>query len=444
MAKIHPFRGVLYNREKISDPEAVMTPPYDVISPEAQERFYQRHPLSMIRLDLGKETSQDQPGDNRYTRAAETFQAWLSDGILQQDADPACYVYRIRYTVPGSSEKKEIRGFIAALELEEFGSGTVIPHEYTLSGPKTDRLNLLRACEANFSLIFSLLPPGGDSLVRPLAEEVRGMAPRFDVRDGEGAEHTLWAVTRPEILEKIRKGMEGKAVYIADGHHRYETSVNYRNERRAQAGTFTGEEGYNRVMMFFTEIEEGLTIFPTHRLVYNLSEGQLRNFFQQMWNDFEVTAYPFTEKNEIEVRERLLRDLREKGTSGPAFGLLAKGLPEYRLLVLKDKSLPDREGPEGYSSAWKRLDVSVLQVFVLEKLLGLRMEAMKKQENLHYVRGEVEAIREFKEGKYQLAFLLNPTRMEEIIEVAGAGDRMPQKSTYFYPKLLTGLVINKV
>ncbi|MBI5197798.1 MAG: DUF1015 domain-containing protein [Nitrospirae bacterium] len=444
MAKIFPFKGILYNPAKIQDLGTVMTPPYDIISPEAQERFYKRHPHSMIRLDFGKETPQDHPQDNRYTRAAQSFRQWLSEGVLLQDTEPGYYFYRIQYRLP-QGEEKVVRGFIALTELEEFGSGSVIPHEYTLSGPKTDRLNLIRACEANFSLIFSMIPTGEAPVIPFLEEAVQGKTPRIDVRDDDGVRHTLWSVTRPVLISKMQKAVEGRSIYIADGHHRYETSVNYRNERRAQGGTFTGQESYNRVMMFFTETtDQGLTILPTHRLIFNIPDDQLRYFDAHLGDYFDQVPYPFTAGNEQSVREKMLKDLTEKGKNRPVFGLCRKNRSEYGLLIFKDPALLDREGPTGYSQAWKHLDVSVLQTYVLEKLLGLKMEAMKKQENLSYVRGEAETIQKIREGKYQMAFLLNPTRMDEIIQVAGAGDRMPQKSTYFYPKLLTGLVIYKL
>jgi uncharacterized protein (DUF1015 family) len=444
MAKIFPFKGVLYNPKKVSDLQAVMTPPYDIISPEAQERFYERHPYSMIRLDLGRQTPQDTEQDNRYTRANRHFQQWLSEGVLAKDSEEALYLYRIQYRYDG--EEKEIRGFIALTELEEFGKGSVIPHEYTLSGPKTDRLNLLRACQANFSLIYSLYPPeGGTSLVGLMSETVQGNPPRVDVRDDDGVRHTLWSITDPALVGRIQKALEGKSVYIADGHHRYETSVNYRNERKETEGTSSGQESYNRVMMFFTETSErGLTILPTHRLVFNLSEDRIRHFEDRVGDCFSVTPYPYADRNEPEVRKRMLHDLVEKGRSAHVFGLCSKGRQEYRLLAFKDESLLDREGAADHSAGWRRLDVSILQTFVLERLLGIQMDAVKKESNLHYVRGEEEAIGKVQSGQFQMAFLLNATKMEEIIQVSGTGDRMPQKSTYFYPKLLTGLVINKL
>lgn len=444
MPKIFPLRGILYNPAKVPDLGAVMTPPYDIISKEAQEAFYQKHPYNMIRLDFGKETPQDTPQDNRYSRAAHFFKQWLSDGILTQDPEPALYFYRIQYQTP-AGEEKTIRGFIALTELEDFGSGKIIPHEHTLSGPKTDRLNLTRACESNLSLIFSLIPPAGGSLIPLLESQVLGKTPRVDVRDGDGVRHTLWSITHPGVISTLQKALEDRPIYIADGHHRYETSLNYRNERRAQAGSFTGEEPFNRVMMFFTETsDEGLMILPTHRLVSNLPEERIRSFFERVGDYFESKAYPFTRDSEPGVRERMLRDLSEQGKQRHTFGLSTRDRQEYLLLTLKDNTLADREGPADHSPSWRRLDVSVLQIFILERLLGIKMDALKKEEHLHYVRGETEALQKIREGKYQMAFLLNPTRMEEVIEVAGAGDRMPQKSTYFYPKLLTGLVIHRL
>lgn len=441
MVQIYPFRGIYYNRTRIPDLQPVVTPPYDVISPEAQERYYQRHPHNMIRLDLGKEEPGDSPTENRYTRAARWFRQWLEEGILQEASQEALYPYYITYRDPQGREKR-IRGFVSLVQLSPFEEGKIIPHEYTLAKPKEDRLQLLRACQAHFSQIFGLFTPpeGGPRPLDLLDPAIQGRPPFLEARDEDGNLHQVWEVTDPDLIAQIREILKDRPLYIADGHHRYETALAYREERRRQ-GPWTSNEGFERVMMYLTDAAgEDLTILPTHRMVQGIVPEQLQSFEARLKEYFQWKAFPFTPEGEKSVRDPFLQALEQESTPHPVVGLALQGTPAYRILYLKDPSLPEREGPPDHSPAWRKLDVSVVQYLLLERLLGLNTHPLREQ-HVRYTRDPQEALRRIQEGRAQLAFLLRPTPLQALLEVTRAGDRMPQKSTYFYPKLLTGLVI---
>lgn len=437
MADIIPFKGVRYNREKVKDFNRVMTPPYDIISPAQQDMYYSRDEYNMIKLDLVKEFPSDTENDNRYTRASNTFNQWLSNRILTGEDRPSIYFYEVSYTKYGP--EKTMKGFIALCRLEEFGKGSVVPHEYTLSKPKSDRLNLLRSCQANFSLIFSLYSSPDRKINRTIEESIKGAPPDTDVVDDNGDRHRLWVVSDPAIIESVQKDMKGKTVYIADGHHRYEASLNYRNEARQKAG----EGAYDYIMMFFANMDEpGLTVLPTHRLVYGVADDRINNLYNTLEKYFIVKDFDFANGGEQEARKKLLNAMKGAGPQDHFFGLYIKGEDKYSLLMLRGEDLLlNIQSARPFS--WRRLDVSILQSLVLEDILGFTEESISRQENLFYVKDVNDSIENVRDGEYQAAFLLNATKIEEIKDVTETGERMPQKSTYFYPKCLTGLVINK-
>jgi uncharacterized protein (DUF1015 family) len=437
MADIIPFKGVRYNKEKIKDLNLVMTPPYDIIAPAQQDMYYNRDEFSMIKLDLVKELPADTEQDNRYTRASDTFTQWLSDRILVEEDKTSIYFYEVTYTKYGP--EKMMNGFIALCRLEEFGKGKVVPHEYTLSKPKSDRLNLLRSCQANFSLIFSLYSSPDRKINKTIEGNISGTAPQIDVVDDNGDRHRLWVVSDPEIIEGVQKEMKDKTVYIADGHHRYEASLNYRNQARQK-----GREGaYDFIMMFFANMDEpGLTVLPTHRLIYGVSDDTLNCLYDSLGKYFSVKDFDFTNGGEPEARRQLLDAMKKAGPQDHYIGMYIKGEDKYSLLALKGEDLLlDIQSDKPFS--WRRLDVSILQSLILEEILGFSEESIRRQENLYYVKDFNDSIEKVRDGEYQAAFLLNATKIEEIKDVTETGERMPQKSTYFYPKCLTGLVINK-
>lgn len=437
MADIIPFKGIRYNKEEIKDPNLVMTPPYDIISPVQQEMYYNRDEYNMIKLDLVREFPTDTEQDNRYTRASDTFAKWLSNRVLVGDESPSIYFYEVSYTKYGP--EKKMKGFIALCRLEEFGKGKVVPHEYTLSKPKSDRLNLLRSCQANFSLIFSLYSSVDGKINKTIEGNLKNSAPDIDVVDDNGDRHRLWVVSDPAIIEAVQKEMKEKTVYIADGHHRYEASLNYRNEARQKSG----EGPYDYIMMFFANMDEpGLTVLPTHRLISGVSEDKINSLYDNLVKYFRIKDFDFSKGNEAEARRQLLDAMKKAGPQDHFLGMYIKGENKYSLLELKGEDLLlDLQSDKPLS--WRRLDVSILQSLILQDILGFSEDSISRQENLCYVKDVDDSIRKVRNEEYQTAFLLNATKIEEIRDVTETGERMPQKSTYFYPKCLTGLVINK-
>jgi len=431
MAEIFPFKGVLYNPEMCKDLRLVVTPPYDIISPEEQEKFYNRDEHNMIRLDLGKDYPGDNDSNNRYTRAAEYLSKWMSEGILIMDDVPSLYFYELIYKVPPGTEKV-MKGFIALCKLEEFGSGKVVPHEYTLSKPKSDRLNLLRACNANLSLVFSLYSSPRRIINDSIEMSIGNIPPRIDIVDDSGIRHRLWAVTDPEVIELVQREMKDRTVYIADGHHRYEASLNYKKEHPN-----------TNIMMYFANMDEpGLTILPTHRLLHNLPQDKIENILPRLERSFLIRYLPFSPSEEAIAKEQLTEAMRAARSREHLFGMYLHGDNRYILLSLKDEGLLLNR-PSTKPMAWRRLDTAIFQDLILEDILGLSEESLVRQENLAYVKDTDEALQKVRSGEFQIAFLLNPSKIEEIKAVTDAGERMPQKSTYFYPKFLTGLVIYK-
>lgn len=439
MAKIVPFRALRYQQDQIGDPASVMAPPYDVISPTLQEDLYQRNPFNIVRLILGKILPDDNQETNRYSRAAIDFSAWQNQGILRRDLEPSLYLYDQTYTTEDGSTITR-KGFIALTRLEDFSSGVVKPHEKTLAGPKADRLLLTRACKANFSPIFSLYSDPCCAL-ETLGQQFKQSPPAISVSDDDGVRHCLWPVDDPSFVDRARDLLENKPLFIADGHHRYETALNYRDEMRAAHPDFTGKEPFNYVLMYFANMEDqGMTIFPTHRVIHSLTDFSVDAFVQRLSTDFALSEEKIDPRDSSAVaafRHRLAISGQSRRTLG-----LYLGNNRFLSLTLKDEKCMDLLFDPRSPAALRTLDVSILHRLILEQYLNITSQAQEAQTNLRYCKGFSEPIAQVDRGEGQIAFLLNPTRMSEVRDVANAGEKMPQKSTYFYPKLLSGLVIN--
>src|SRR3990172_10892094 len=338
MAEILPFKGIVYNPDKIKDLRRVVTPPYDIITPEQQEMYYKRDEYSMIRLDLNKELPDDTENNNRYTRSAGYLSRWLSDQVLLPDNRPSLYFYELIYQTPDDGQKV-MKGFIALCRLEEFGKGKVVPHEYTLSKPKSDRLNLLRSCQANLSFIFSLYS-SPDGRINKAFEGSIANTPPLEVPDDNGYRHRLWSVNDPALIELVKRELKDQTVYIADGHHRYESSLNYKNEVRKNRGTNAGEMPSDYVMMYFANMDEpGLTILPTHRLIYDVPEAKLKGLYDSLKKNFMLKDFDFSGGREKEARQQLLEAMKKGGPRDHLFGLYLKNKNRYTLLSLKDEAI---------------------------------------------------------------------------------------------------------
>ncbi|MHB1421102.1 MAG: DUF1015 domain-containing protein [Bacillota bacterium] len=441
MATIIPFRGIRYNDLMVPNLAEVTTPPYDVISPEEQDRYYDRHPNNVIRLELGRKTQEDTPENNRYTRSAADFHQWLEAGVLQCETAPALYVYQQEFSVGPDSKTRT--GLICGLQLEEYDRGIVLPHEETLPKHKADRLELMRACQANFSSIFGLYSDSTLVVDHLMAAQWQSRKPDSEFRDDNNITHRLWTITDPAAIGNVVNALAPHRIYIADGHHRYETALQYRNERRAQ----NNEHGADHVMVVMVNLyDPGLIVLPTHRMVSSLKDFDQRRLLAEVNEDFHVETLNLPGlTGEPSSREAacddLLAQLETRGESGHALGFYCGGASAY-LFTLRGTVDLDQLPAGSKSGAWRRLDVTILHNLILEKRLGIGSQQRADETNLVYTRDHRQAIEDVQRGTRQLAFLMNPPLVQEVIDVASAGDKMPQKSTYFYPKLITGLVIN--
>ncbi len=427
MADFRSFRALRYRPDAVGDVASALAPPFDVIDAEEQAALHARSPYNIVRLELGETRPNDDARSNRYTRAAATLAKWRSSGVLALDDEAFFYVYILEFEHAGRRYRRT--QLFGLLRLEPWAAGAVRPHEETMARPKEDRLQLLRHLRTNVSPVFvvarakrSLVPVEG----RPL----------IDATTPDGQQHELLAITRHAEADAITSGLRSEPLYILDGHHRYETALAYRDECRARATMWTGEEPENFVLAAMTTADDpGLLCLPTHRLVRPPSVPpdvvpRLMRYFQV--DDTTPKSYDGT------ALLRLLARLSAAGASGTAFGAL--GLEEGRLhlLTLRDAAAARALMP-ARSVVWQTLDVSVLEYAVLRETLGIQHNT---PDAIEYVQDATRALREVESGRWPLAFLLNPTKVEQVLAVADAGERMPPKSTFFYPKLPTGLVLN--
>ncbi len=444
MASIYPFRAFRYNPEKAGAPLGqLVTQPYDKITPAVQERYYKISPYNLVRVLLGKKEPGDN-GQNAYTRAAVHMQEWTKEGILAPDPAPALYVYFQEYTVPGTKQRRVRKGFIALGRIEDYAARIVHRHEQTHTGPKKDRLELLRHTRSHFGQLFMIYSDPAGEVDKVLNKVARREKPQ-EVRDEYDVAHRLWRVDDAATIERIQQLMADKKLIIADGHHRYETALAYRDQCRARAGATMLDAPHEKVMMTFINMEgPGVTILPTHRLVADLPGFDFVRFRQAASSAFDWYAYPLSkDKDKQRTLAWLLRDLAERGAQRPTFAICPAGEAAYYLFLLKVNADLSQELPEA-SPQQRKLDLVVLHKLLLEGCLGMDEESIRQQKNIRYVREWEEAVATVENGAAQLAFLVNPTRLEQVRDVALSGEVLPQKSTDFYPKLLSGLTIYRL
>jgi uncharacterized protein (DUF1015 family) len=449
MAFILPFRGITFNLRKIRDLGRVVAPPYDVISSGEQEALYQRHPQNVVRLILNKETPQDDSRDNRYTRAAAFFSAWQKEEILVRASEPTFYFLRETFSPsilpPGqTSLSAEIvrRGFIGLIRLEDYGAKVVLPHEKTQTKPRADRLRLMEACRANFSQIYSLYSDEEEAMAPVYREVFSSGPPAFEAADAEGVGRQLWAVRDPALLNRVREIMKPRQIYIADGHHRYETALAYREMQLRSFPKASGRETFHFTMMYFAAMEDpGVFILPTHRVVSNLEGFRAEDFLDSLRADFSAQVFACPPGKEKDTLERLLKELAARSAKERVLGMALAGLEKYFLLSLKDEKAIDRAEP-GIAPSLKALDVNLLHIPILKERLHIGPQDLAASRKVAYVKDPAEAAAMVRSGEAQISFFLNPTRTYQVRDVSLAGETMPSKSTFFYPKLLSGLVIN--
>ncbi|HTZ18922.1 MAG TPA: DUF1015 domain-containing protein [Dissulfurispiraceae bacterium] len=413
MPKVIPFEGLLFNREKVSGDD-VIAPPYDVIAPECKDLLYNKSPYNIVRIDFGKELPEDSDTSNKYHRAAALLDEWTREGILVRDAEPVFYAYEMDYSVMG--QKRMLKGIFGLVELVELGSG-VYPHEMTHSKPKADRMNLMRHCEANISPIYSIYS-SSERVTSDILDAIGG-DPYLTAKDADGAVHKLFRISGPAKTELISKELSQKAVFIADGHHRYEVALEFKKEMDLKTGRKDDKpRPWDYVLMFLANMsDEGITILPTHRLIRGISDKHA--VLDKLESDFELTECPA----DADIGSAVL------ARGEHAFGLYLNADRKWHVLKYLGGKLKD------IHPALNNLDVVVLHELILKRDLGVTEVA--------YEMDVREAVGKVDGGEFDALFFLNPTAVEDIERVASAGLRMPPKSTYFYPKLLTGMVINK-
>jgi uncharacterized protein (DUF1015 family) len=429
MAEIYPLQGLRYQPEKAGDLGSVLAPPYDVISAEAQQALYARSPYNVVRLEYGND-SQDSES-NRYQAAAATLAGWRNQGVLAIDPRPSLYLYEQSFQHGGRSYRR--RSIIGRVRLEPWDAGVILPHEHTMNEPKQDRLRLLRACRTNISPVFSLYRPDGGRAVQLCEQSIRS-EPVVDALDSLGQGHRMWRVDDPGTLQEIERHFSASRLYIADGHHRYETALAYRDERKSANSLWSDDEPEKFVLMALTAADDpGLLILPIHRLVRPVRRPE--NLAKALSEQFDIA-----EAGDRSSVAALLESMRREGAERPVAGCVGIG-EKLLLLALRDREGVRSQMPAGHSLAWQELGVNVLQYGILDPLLGIDIETVRSGGHVEFTESAGEAVAAVDKGEAELAFLLNATRPDEIFAVADAGDRMPQKSTYFYPKLGTGLVL---
>jgi uncharacterized protein (DUF1015 family) len=436
MAYIAPFRALRYDPTRV-DLSQVVTQPYDKITPDMQNRYYDASPHNLVRIILGKPQPTDHLEENIYTRAATCFKDWRRQGILQQDRQQSLYQYIQRFQPPGGGVELERRGFIALGKIEDYSAGIVHRHEQTLAKPKADRLQLLRATRAHFGQLFMLYsdPPGEVDSVLSASSSV-DMENGIEVRDEYGVSHQVRRISDPSLIELICVKMRDQKLIIADGHHRYETAMNYRNECRALAGAPTDSSDpapYELVMMTLINMDApGLVILPTHRVVHGLE-----SFSPDALRDRARSYFSVEEVDPSIDAARALGILRAAGQAGTAL----LGVTANRAFLFDTPRALASNLLRDFSLRQQSLDVVQLHKCLLEGVLGISEEAIREQRNISYVRDPAEAMARVREGSANVAFLMNPARMRQVRDIAFGGEVLPQKSTDFYPKLLSGLTI---
>ena len=441
MAEIFPFRAYRYNAARV-DPAKVLTQPYDKITPAMAEKYAAASPYNLIPVEKGKALPDDTTGNNVYTRAAKALEDWIRADVIVRDAMPSLYAYFQEYTVPGTSDRRVRKGFVALGRVEDYSAGVVFRHEQTLSAPKADRLELLRHTKTHTGQLFMLYSDTA-ARVDALLDTAAHGKPEVEVRDEYDVVHRLWPVTDAKVIVTIQHEMADKKLVIADGHHRYETALAYRDECRTRCGRVDRNAPFEKVMMtLFNTTGKGLTILPTHRVVANVTNFSLERFRAALADAFDWRSYPFAGANRTEAYGKFQSDLTGRGKEQRAIGVYAGGGAYYLCLLKKEANLEALL--PGVSAAQRQLDVVLLHRLVLERGLGITADAVKTEKNITYEREMNTAIAEVDQGRAQISFLLNPVSVEIVAGMAMAGEVLPQKSTDFFPKLMSGITMYRL
>ncbi len=416
MAEIRPFRGIRYNETLASTLGDLLCPPFDVISPSMQEGFYRKSPYNIIRLEHGQESPTDTPKNNKYTRSAATLSSWLKDGILITEEKPALYVHQHFFTRQNHTLVRN--NILACVRLEEWDKGIIKPHEFTRSAAKTDRLDLMRACRANFSLPMGLYDDPQEKISNLLTLIMKDQP--LETAETDDEKHKVWSITEPEIIAEICADLTAQPFYIADGHHRYETALNYRDEQRTAHPGWSKDDSFNFIMLtLISTSDAGLLVLPTHRALKGVSVEAVKELKARLETLFEIEDVP------VKQYEYALNLMRQ--SVRPVMGLVGSDITKFQLLTLRKET------------------TTPAQVSMLIRLLHHEiLEGVVDNSSVEYCSEAKDAVSRVLNGEYQLAFFLNPPSVEEIKAASDCGERMPHKSTFFYPKPPTGLVIRRL
>ena len=436
MAEVRPLKGIRYNKNLVKDPGRVMCPPHDVIPPQMQDELYKLNEYNFVRIEFGRELPQDVPADNRYTRAKAVMDKWLAENVLKPEDKPALYLHEYTFTSQGKTYKRKV--IIARVRLEEWSKRIIFPHEGTLSRSKNDRLNILWSCQANTSPVLAMYQDPEKKILQQLNNEAK-KKPAINANDIKGEGHAVWVIDNPETVNNICALLAPQPLYIADGHHRYESALMYKHERDNCAQP-TGEEDYNFIMMALAEFNDpGLLIYPPHRLVRGVKKAALNNLQEGLAAFFDMETLPVKSPDLWKKVDGILT-----GNLGEMpLGLFGLDTENLYILRLKKSVNVNELMPAFHTDIYKKLDVCMIDHIILEKLLGTAVEG-EQAATLDYKYDKQTVVNAVLDGEFQLAILLNPVRAETIKAIADAGDRMPRKSTYFYPKEPAGLVFNKM
>ena len=437
MAEVHPFRGILYNPEHIADMADVVAPPYDVISPREQDAYYNQHENNVVRLILGKSQSGDKGPSDIHSRAAEYFGGWMEARILSRDDDPAYYFTSVTFSV--GTRRITRYGIIGRVRLEPFDKGVVLPHERTFSKIKTERLQLMQACHTNFSPIFGLYADE-NGILNQLINRSENMAPDFDFIDRQEFGQKMWRIVDRELQQQVESAFRDQCIYIADGHHRYETALNYRDWVKEVTPDFDEDHPANFIMMSLSSLQDpGLVILPAHRLLKGVRIEEMDSVLDKIRAHFEILSYP-TDSG-LDAAMRSFDSAMADHAHQKAIGMFGKNQKTLDILLLKD-GIMEELFADDVPEALRDLDVTVLTRLLMMEVLGFDQNRLDDATAIGYATTTEAAIQAVEEGQADLAFILNPTKIEQVQKVARHGLIMPRKSTYFYPKVGSGLVFN--
>jgi uncharacterized protein (DUF1015 family) len=437
---VRPFRALHYDPRAVRDIGQCLSQPYDVISPAQQEAYYRQDPHNVVRLILGRIEPGDDDTNNRYTRARDFLAQWQKEGVLRRTARPSFWVYDQEFEMPEAG-KRRTRGFIGLVKLRDYEERRILPHEKVIKGPLEDRIRLTETTSTQFEYIVGLYRDKSYSVDHIMDAQVKE-TPIVDFAEQPiGVRHRVWRMTNPGGCDAIRHTMARQMIYIADGHHRYQTMLTIRDRMRARFPEAGPDAPWEYIMMFLVNSEhEALTILPTHRMLHGIRVESLYQLGVSILEHFHVKKYPFREDNEQEVRRRWLRDLRAVAPGEHTFGAYVVNTVGYYLLTLRDEEAYEELVQLDFSSVWKLLDVNILNTLILEQILGITEEQLNLATNIAYAKDVDEALARVRAGEIDVVFVLNSTALGDVLAIAENNERMPRKSTYFYPKPVSGLV----